>query len=338
MGLLETGLGLVGGAIGGVISSNRQFRNEKELMELQNKYNVEMAEANHERNKEMWDYTNYENQVEHMKNAGLSVGLMYGQGGGMGASAAGGAGSGATGAGTNSGSVGAQTMGMILNAAQANANVEATKAQAEKTKAETKKIEGVDTDETKANIEKIIAETNNEKIKRGLILADGRLKDAQEELARATKDLTDIKGHEIETNIKSIEKGLLMLDENIKGTQLDNKLKEETMETAIEQAKATLQETWTRIALSSKGIEKTEAEIQNLFNELWARGELVQQGWQKNRLTANQQRIEAGKIAQELGIQTRALDIQQQKMIIDTVVGILNVAASAATMGKAAIK
>ena len=26
----------------------------------------------------MWDYTNYENQVEHMKKAGLNVGLMYG--------------------------------------------------------------------------------------------------------------------------------------------------------------------------------------------------------------------------------------------------------------------
>ena len=35
--------------------------------------------------KEMWDYTNYENQVEYMKNAGLNVGLMYGGSGGGGA-------------------------------------------------------------------------------------------------------------------------------------------------------------------------------------------------------------------------------------------------------------
>jgi hypothetical protein len=34
----------------------------------------------------MWDYTNYENQVRHMEAAGLNVGLMYGMGGGGGQS------------------------------------------------------------------------------------------------------------------------------------------------------------------------------------------------------------------------------------------------------------
>ena len=72
----------------------------KELMGLQNQYNTEMAEGNQKRAMEMWDYTNYENQVKHMKNAGLSVGLMYGNGGGMGASTSGGQGSGVSNPGT----------------------------------------------------------------------------------------------------------------------------------------------------------------------------------------------------------------------------------------------
>ena len=42
----------------------------------------------------MWDYTNFENQRAHLENAGLSVGLMYGNGGAGGASTAGGQGSG----------------------------------------------------------------------------------------------------------------------------------------------------------------------------------------------------------------------------------------------------
>ena len=53
-----------------------------------------MAEANQERNKELWDYTNFEAQRKHLEQAGLSVGLMYGNGGAMNASTSGGQGSG----------------------------------------------------------------------------------------------------------------------------------------------------------------------------------------------------------------------------------------------------
>ena len=38
----------------------------------------------------MWDYTNYENQKEHLKAAGLNPALLYGSSGGGGGSAAGG--------------------------------------------------------------------------------------------------------------------------------------------------------------------------------------------------------------------------------------------------------
>ena len=34
----------------------QQFQNEKEMMGLQNQYNQAMAQANHERNKQMWFY------------------------------------------------------------------------------------------------------------------------------------------------------------------------------------------------------------------------------------------------------------------------------------------
>ena len=59
-------------------------------MGLQHQYNEAMARQNQQRNKEMWDYTNFENQRAHLENAGLSVGLMYGQGGAGGASTSGG--------------------------------------------------------------------------------------------------------------------------------------------------------------------------------------------------------------------------------------------------------
>ena len=63
---------------------------EKKGMALQYQYGQQAAEAAQDRNQAMWDYTNFERQREHMENAGLSVGLMYGNGGAQAASSAGG--------------------------------------------------------------------------------------------------------------------------------------------------------------------------------------------------------------------------------------------------------
>ena len=65
---------------------------DNEMMGLQHRYNEAMAQQNQQRNKEMWNYTNFENQRAHLENAGLSIGLMYGQGGAGGASTSGGQG------------------------------------------------------------------------------------------------------------------------------------------------------------------------------------------------------------------------------------------------------
>ena len=43
------------------------------IMCLYTKYSTELS-------KEMWDYTNYENQVKHLKEAGLKPALLYGKG------------------------------------------------------------------------------------------------------------------------------------------------------------------------------------------------------------------------------------------------------------------
>jgi predicted DsbA family dithiol-disulfide isomerase len=68
-----------------------QFKYNKEIMALQNQYQQQAAEKSQQYAKEYWDYTNTENQVAHLKNAGLNIGLMYGQGGAGGMGASGGA-------------------------------------------------------------------------------------------------------------------------------------------------------------------------------------------------------------------------------------------------------
>ena len=77
-------------------TANEQWGNQLKLMEIQNRYNEQMAKNNQLRNKDLWDYTNYENQKQHIINAGLNPALMYGMGGGGGVSANGAQGQGVT--------------------------------------------------------------------------------------------------------------------------------------------------------------------------------------------------------------------------------------------------
>ena len=97
--------GLLSGAIGGLGSlmgigrrkekkareaEEREHQRQLEYMGLQAQYNKEQAKYSTELSKEMWDYTNYENQVKHLKTAGLNPALLYGQSGGGGSAAGGG--------------------------------------------------------------------------------------------------------------------------------------------------------------------------------------------------------------------------------------------------------
>ena len=140
---------LVSGLFGGNNEKKRmqqQFANEKELMGLQANYNEKAAEKNQERSKEMWDYTNYENQKKHMINAGLNPALLYGQSGAGGASA--------SGAGQAAGvsNPGTQAVVMGIQAENMKANTQLQKAEARKAEAEANKTSGTDTEESQSRI------------------------------------------------------------------------------------------------------------------------------------------------------------------------------------------
>ena len=68
-----------------------QLKYNKNIMALQNQYQQEAAAQSQQYAKDFWDYKKTENQVKHLKNAGLNIGLMYGQSGAGGMGASGGA-------------------------------------------------------------------------------------------------------------------------------------------------------------------------------------------------------------------------------------------------------
>lgn len=152
--ILGAGMGLAG-TIAGMNSQekamNDQWRLEQEKMALQAKYNKEQADYSQQLALDMWDKTNYESQVEHMKAAGLNPALLYSKGGAGGSTAGAG-----TAAPVSDGTT--QAVGMGLQAKQIAISQAQQMAETAKTVAETAKISGVDTDSVKTSIKKMLQE------------------------------------------------------------------------------------------------------------------------------------------------------------------------------------
>lgn len=308
----------------------QQFQNEKEMMGLQNQYNQAMAQANHERNKQMWDYTNFENQRAHLENAGLSIGLMYGNGGAGGASTAGGQGSGPGNPGTNAVGTGLQARALELQNKQIESQIAMNMAQTEKTSAEAKKIAGADTKQTEANTENLIQATNNEKIRRGLILANIRYQDAMEELTRNQADAKKLEFGQITQGIKNLEKAWEQLDANVEGIKMDNQVKKETIETMVKQAQANLQKTMAEIITERTKGQVNAMTINDITSQINTRAEQMAQQWRRIKIEGgnyqlNREKfeIEAEKMYQHLDLEKWRLNNDEKRIVKDYIMGIL---------------
>lgn len=159
-----------------------QWKYNRNIMALQNQYQQQAAAQSQQYAKDYWDYTNAENQVRHLKNAGLNVGLMYGQSGAGGMGASGGAHQ------ASPEQPQGNPVGMALQVQQIeqqrrmnDAQIALAEAQADKAKEEARKIGGVDIEEAYKRIEEIGANIEN-------LIADKKLKEANTELSEAKKE------------------------------------------------------------------------------------------------------------------------------------------------------
>ena len=166
-------------------------------MALQNQYQQQAAEKSQQYAKDYWDYTNVENQVRHLKNAGLNVGLMYGQSGAGGMGASGGAHQAAP------DQPQGNPVGMALQVQQLeqqrrmnDAQIALAEAQANKANTEADKIAGVDTQQALQEIRESISRME-------LNIKEGNYKDALTDLAQAETEATNAL-----TSLRETQEGL----------------------------------------------------------------------------------------------------------------------------------
>ena len=150
--IISGGLGL----LGGLFKKNNGLKDQQKLMQqaweyekegmgLQYNYGQQAADAEYQRNLNMWKATSYGAQAQEMEKAGLSKGLMYGNGGGQAASTAGGDGMQPSGPRMNPVEAALQQQSLGLQLKQIEAQNRLANAEATKTIAEANKIAGVDT-------------------------------------------------------------------------------------------------------------------------------------------------------------------------------------------------
>lgn len=168
-GLASSGASSLTGLITGGISQalglswspqramQEQLKYNKQIMALQNQYQQRAAAQSQQYAKDYWDYTNAENQVKHLKNAGLNIGLMYGQSGAGGMGASGGARQESPEQPQGSPvAMALQTQQIEQQRRMNDAQIALAEAQAKKAEEEAKKIGGVDTDKVVQEIKTMI--------------------------------------------------------------------------------------------------------------------------------------------------------------------------------------
>ena len=342
IGSVIPGIGTVAGAIGGGILGlfsggggsrkdqeklmDRAWGYEKEGMALQYGYNEQAAENTQERNKEMWDYTNLENQRKHLENAKLSVGLMYGNGGTMQASSAGGNQEGVSAPKTNPVEVAVQNKALGIQLRQVESQTALNAASAAKQMAEAEKIKGVDTQETKANIDNLIAATNSEKERKNLIKQQTWTEIAQAEVLNSTADFNTAKKEEVKWQIENYKKGLKKMQEEIISLKIDNSYKAQVLDDQVKQAALMTAQMTANLTKTQGDIQKIAAEIQKMGYDIAMKAEENEIQWKQL-----EKGYEELMINLELG--TENINIAYKELIVEALKGVAQ-----AALGATAIK
>ena len=288
-----------------VSQKDKEWRRSKKAAKKQFKYQGKLNKQAQRLGMKTWKQTNYGAQVEEMKKAGLSAGLMYGM-------------SGAGGATTNTGSGGSagqahapQAPSMDLQAINQSKLIESqinlNESQAEKNKAEAVKTSGVDTDKTKTEVSSLTQGINNMKTVNKLNQIETELKNLELGIQSEGKTYTlNRMKYESEKILGEAESALAsgeidqatrtekkkIIKEELIAISLDNELRRQGIKKTKHEinsiAQSVLQK-WEEIKIKSRGVSaqeranviKTfEAELKGMYPSLWQEGgHLIENLW-----------------------------------------------------------
>lgn len=169
-------------AIGQSVGTKNSFKRSKELMELQMQNQEMMNDNAAKRQLKMWQDTNYGAQARELKNAGMSVGLMYGGSGGGGTTA----GQNSAGSAAMGSAPKPQDVGAMTQAGKGIAELAMMKAGTEKLKAEARK----------ANVEANVTEFGEQTKKDEYSVRNSELTNREAELWAERKAKNEYKGND----------------------------------------------------------------------------------------------------------------------------------------------
>lgn len=294
--------GAAGNFVSGLFSDKD---NPKEIMELQNqlekermKYQSDLNESAADRNQQRAleyfnqtaEYNNPKNQRRRLEEAGLNIGLMYGNAGQAG-------GSGATGGGTEQGvsaitpqgvSMGLQLEQLRLQNELAKAEIGKTAAEGEKIKEETKKT-GTETkdieqriEESKTRIKDIIAGIPAKEQQYYVEKANQELMESMKELNETIKSVNVRKEKNMELESHVILKQYSKLESEIENLEITNELKRETKDlikkritSEINLTNARAMESIANAKFTDENIKTIDAKIKDWASQVEFRSENV---------------------------------------------------------------
>lgn len=216
---------------------------------------------------EYWDYTNWENQVDHLKKAGLNPALMYAKGG-TGGQTGGGQAQGVGLSPSNQEAVKAQQMGMALQLAQLKSQIEVNESVAKKNTAEAEKTAGVDTEAAKMGIKLSEAQVLSERERKNVLYWEAEVAQSESVLKEALANTEQFNLQKVQWDIRMVEKGYEELSERVAMLKRENKIGDATAEMQIEQYKANLVDTWAGAMLKMAQTETQKEEVKAIAERL----------------------------------------------------------------------
>lgn len=255
------------GAASALQSGSNQSYNEEQAQLRQAQINKEQAKYSQGLAMEYWDYTNWENQVDHLKKAGLNPALMYAKGG-AGGQTGGGQAQGVGLSPSNQEAVKAQQIGMALQLAQLKSQIEVNESVAKKNTAEAEKTAGVDTEAAKMGIKLSEAQVLSERERKNVLYWEAEVAQSESVLKEALANTEQFNLQKVQWDIRMVEKGYEELSERVAMLKRENKIGDATAEMQIEQYKANLVDTWAGAMLKMAQTETQKEEVKAIAERL----------------------------------------------------------------------